>query len=205
MGFGIWRLAIELTGVWFGMMAAMMAPVVFPWILAFDRFGAGRPASIGRALSTISFAGGYLVAWLSWAIAAAQLQMLLMRLGNTDAMHEVAPTAGATILMVAGAYQFAPLKRACLTHCRNPLTYYLTRWRDGVFGGFRMGLGHGVYCVGCCWALMATALAAGMMNLWWMASLAVVAFVEQVVPRGDLIRVPLGVALVIAGVVRLTA
>lgn len=187
------------------MMAAMMAPVVFPWIRAFDRFGGGRSGSVARIASTASFGGGYLTAWLLYAIVAAQVQVLLMRTGASPSLRHVAPLAGAGILMIAGAYQFAPLKRSCLTHCRNPLSYFLTRWRDGSVGGFRMGLGHGVFCVGCCWALMATALAVGMMNLWWMAALAAVAFVEQVVPRGDLIRVPLGAALIIAGVLRIAA
>ena len=73
-------------------------------------------------------------------------------------------------------------------HCRNPLTYFLTRWRDGASGGFRMGFHHGLFCVACCWALMATTLAVGVMSLWWMAALAVVTFAEQVSPWGDRVR-----------------
>ena len=108
------------------------------------------------------------------------------------------------ILFTAGAFQFAPLKRACLMHCRNPLTYFLTRWRDGAAGGFGMGFHHGLFCVACCWALMATTVAVGVMSLWWMAALAAIALVEQVAPHGDTFRRPLGVALIAAGVWRYT-
>lgn len=184
------------------MMAVMMAPVVWPWVLAFHRFGGGADGRRARAVSTASFSSGYLTAWLFYAVGAALLQVLLLRAGAVDSLRGLAPAAGAGVLVIAGAFQFAPLKRACLMHCRNPLTYFLTRWRDGPAGAFRMGLGHGFFCVGCCWALMATALAVGVMNMWWMAALTAATFAEQVLPRGDRLRVPLGVALVAAGVLR---
>jgi predicted metal-binding membrane protein len=112
------------------------------------------------------------------------------------------PSAGAAVFAVAGVYQFVPLKRACLTHCRTPLAYFLTRWRNSPPGVFRMGFDHGLYCVGCCWALMTTALAVGVMNLWWMAALAAVALLEQVAPYGATLRRPLGGALLVAGLWR---
>jgi predicted metal-binding membrane protein len=183
--------------MWFGMMAAMMTPAVWPWVAAFHRFGHRT-----RAWHTAVFAAGYLAAWLAYSVVAAGAQLGLQRAGTLDPMRGLAPVAGAGLLVLAGLYQFAPLKRACLTHCRNPLSYLLARWHDGPMGGFRMGLGHGLYCVGCCWALMATALAVGVMNLWWMAALAGVAFIEQAVPRGDWLRIPLGVALIGAGLYR---
>jgi predicted metal-binding membrane protein len=191
---------LTLTGMWLAMMTAMMAPVAWPWIVAFQRFGAdARARSAGAVAATLSFSSGYLVAWLGYSILAAALQRGLTALGIFDG-HPWSSAVRAGILIGAGAYQFAPLKRACLSHCRNPITYFLTRWRNGPTAGFRLGLGHGVFCVGCCWALMATALAVGMANLWWMAALTAVAFVEQVIPHGDRIRVPLGIAL-IAGAV----
>ena len=113
-------------------------------------------------------------------------------------------THSAIVFLAAGLYQFAPLKRACLTHCRSPIGFFLTRWRNGPAAGFRIGLEHGIHCLGCCWALMATALAVGVMNLWWMAALAAIALVEQVAPHGDTFRRPLGVALIAAGVWRYT-
>lgn len=172
---------------WFGMMAAMMAPTMWPWVRSFHRFG-GSHASSG-VVATGQFAAGYLFTWFWYALAAAALEVAF------HGARAIAPL----IFVVAGVYQFVPLKRACLTHCRSPLSFFLARWRNGPAGAFRLGVEHGVYCVGCCWALMATAIAVGVMNLWWMAALAAVAFVEQVAPRGRALRVPLGVALLAAG------
>ena len=171
-----------LATMWFGMMTLMMVPTVSPWVLAVNRLG-GNPAI---------FSTGYVAAWLLYSLAAASIQLLLP--------HELPKALAASILFLAGAFQFAPIKRACLMHCRNPLTYFLTRWRDGAAGGFRMGFGHGIFCVACCWALMATTLAVGVMSLWWMAALAVVTFAEQVSPWGDRVRVGVGIGLIGASV-----
>ncbi len=188
--------------MWFGMMAAMMAPTAWPWARAYHRFSAAQHGP--RIGATMEFASGYLVAWLAYAIAAALLQRMLQLTGLMDHAGDVViPSAGAIIFLVAGLYQFAPLKRACLTHCRTPLGYFLTRWIDGPSGAFRMGLHHGLFCVGCCWALMATAFAVGVMNAWWMLALGIVALVEQTAPQGQLVRRALGGAFLLAGFVRL--
>lgn len=184
---------VALVLMWLAMMTAMMAPVAWPWVRAYARIDA-RPAAVA------GFGSGYLAAWLGYSVGAALVQLALARAGAA-----IVGMAGGALLVVAGLYQLASLKRACLTHCRSPLTYFLARWRSGPAGGFRLGIAHGLFCVGCCWALMLTALAVGVMNLWWMAALAAVAFVEQVVPRGDRLRVPLGVALVSAGLLALIA
>ena len=177
-------------------MTAMMAPTVMPWLTAVHRFTDRSVTRAGRFGATAAFASGYLVVWLAYSVCAAAAQVALQMFESVSAGSHVR----AAVLVAAGLFQLAPLKHACLTHCRNPLTYFLTRWRSGPVGGFHMGLGHGAYCVGCCWALMATALALGVMNLWWMAALTAAVFVEQVVPRGQLIRVPLALALIVAGV-----
>jgi predicted metal-binding membrane protein len=109
----------------------------------------------------------------------------------------MAPRAGTVIFLIAGAYQFAPFKRACLTHCRTPLGYFLTRWRGGPMGAVRMGLYHGMFCIGCCWALMATAFAVGVMNVWWMTGLGIVGIAEQVASHGHALRRTIGVGLVV--------
>ena len=171
-----------LATMWFVMMTTMMAPTVWPWASSFNRLG-GNP---------LIFSSGYAVAWLLYSIAAASIQLLLP--------HDLPTPIAAGILFTAGAFQFAPLKRACLMHCRNPLTYFLTRWRDGASGGFRMGFHHGVFCVACCWALMATTIAVGVMSLWWMAALALVTFAEQVSPWGDRLRIAVGWALIVSAV-----
>ena len=172
---------------WFAMMTIMMTPTVWPWMAAFDRLGGSK----------LIFSAGYAAAWLLYSIAAASIQLLLP--------HHLPAAIAAAILFIAGAFQFAPIKRACLTHCRNPLTYFLARWRDGRSAGFRMGFGHGLFCVMCCWALMATTLAVGVMSLWWMAALAIVTFAEQVSPWGDRVRVAVGVALMLGAAAQLSA
>lgn len=190
-----------LTLMWFAMMAAMMAPAAWPWVRAFHRFG-GADASPG---GTARFASGYLLAWLGYAIAAACLQRALERTALLPASAgAVVPGLGAAILLAAGLYQFAPLKRACLTHCRTPLGYFLTRWRNGPMGALRMGVHHGLFCVGCCWALMATAFAVGVMNVWWMAALAALALAEQIAPYGHVLRRVLGGMLLVAAIMKLT-
>jgi predicted metal-binding membrane protein len=193
-----WTLAL----MWFGMMAAMMAPTAWPWARAYHHFSkAERGAEIG---ATAQFASGYLLAWFGYATGAALLQRALQTAALMQPSSDVVvPRMGAVIFLVAGLYQFAPLKRACLAHCRTPLGYFLTRWIHGPSGAFRMGLHHGFFCVGCCWALMATAFAVGVMNVWWMIALGIATPVEQIAPHGRLVRRVLGGTLLFAGILRL--
>ena len=193
---------VTLTSMWFGMMAAMMAPTAWPWARAYHRVSGGTGSVALR--STTQFATGYLLAWLGYAVAAALVQRALQAAALMPPSSDVVvPRLGAVILLLAGVYQFLPLKRACLTHCRTPLGYFLTRWIDGPMGPLRMGAHHGLYCVGCCWALMATAFAVGSMNAWWMLALGPVAVAEQTAPHAEWLRRVLGAALVAAGMVRL--
>jgi predicted metal-binding membrane protein len=187
--------------MWFGMMAAMMAPTAWPWVRAFRRFS-GIDSGVS---ATARFASGYLLAWLGYAIVAALLQHALQRTALMRSPRDVvAPQLAAAIFLVAGLYQFAPLKRACLTHCRTPFGYFLTRWRDGPLGAFQMGLHHGLFCVGCCWALMATAFAVGVMNGGWMVALGMLTLVEQIAARGHTLRRVLGCAFLAAALLRLS-
>jgi len=186
----------SLTVMWFAMIAAMMTPAIWPWVLSFHRFSGREPG----AASTAQFVSGYAIAWLGYAIAATIVQLLLQRAGAlSHATLATTPAIGAMVFLAAGVYQFAPLKRACLTHCRSPLSFFLTRWRNGPSNSIRLGVLHGVYCVGCCWALMATAFAVGVMNLWWMAALAVIAALEQIGPHAQKARWIIGVSLIAAG------
>jgi predicted metal-binding membrane protein len=191
-----------LVLVWFGMMAAMMAPTACPWVRAFHRFsGRERAAAVG---DTLRFSLGYLAAWLGYSIAAAVAQTTLHTAGLMQPARDfaIAPI-GAAVLLLAGLYQFAPLKRACLTHCRSPFGYFLTRWRGGPIGAVRMGLHHGLFCVACCWAVMATAFAVGVMNVWWMVVLGGLALAEQIAPWGQMPRRLIGIAFLVAGFGRL--
>jgi predicted metal-binding membrane protein len=189
--------APPLVLMWMGMMAAMMAPTAWPWVRGFHRFHAGP--SRARAIGTAQFVLGYLAVWGAYALAVTALQLILAAIGTVDPMSGMRSSAAAApVLALAGLYQLTPLKRACLTHCRTPFGYFLTRWRSGGPAAFGIGFHHGLYCLGCCWALMATTVAVGMMNMWWMAALAIVTFIEQAVPFGDHLRRPLGLALLAA-------
>jgi predicted metal-binding membrane protein len=109
------------------------------------------------------------------------------------------PRLGGAILMVAGIYQLTPFKGACLTHCRSPLGFLMSRWRDGIVGALRLGIEHGTYCLGCCWALMCVLFVAGVMNLVWVAVLAIFVLAEKIAPPGPLLARVAGVAMITAG------
>jgi predicted metal-binding membrane protein len=115
-------------------------------------------------------------------------------------MAATSPLLAAALLIAAGVFQWTPLKRACLAACRSPLSFLMTGWREGWAGALVMGVRHGAYCLGCCWALMALLFVAGVMNLLWVAAIAVAVLVEKVVPRGDVIGRLVGLALIAAGI-----
>ena len=144
---------------------------------------------LGRAAGTAAFAGGYLVAWAIFGVLAAVAASLV----------DVDRGWLGPLLVVAGVFQITPLKQACLTHCRNPLSFLLVRWRSGPGPALRLGALHGMYCVGCCWALMLVMLAVGAAAMAWMIAIALVVFLEQVAPGGARLRLPLALALVAAG------
>jgi len=190
-GFHGFALAVVM---WQAMVVAMMAPVVAPWVAAYTRLLA--PAGGGAsARNAGTFATGYFLVWLAYSLVAAALQLSLQRLGMLTPAGASRPLAAA-VVAAAGAAQFLPLTRACLTHCRNPLSYLLARWRNGPPSPLRLGASHGAYCLGCCWLLMITALVLGVMNLAWMAVLTVVLVAQQSAPRGEWIGRAFGLALV---------
>lgn len=173
--------------MWTVMMAGMMLPSAAPIILlvlsTYRRRG-GRQART----STAAFAGGYLVAWMGFSAVAALAQAALHAaalLSSTMASQSVALAGG--IFLLAGAYQWMPVKNACLRHCRSPLHFLAQEWREGAAGGFVMGLRHGLFCVGCCWALMTLLFAAGVMNLLWVAAIAAFVLIEKLLAKGLLV------------------
>lgn len=197
-----WSARTFLTAVvmWQTMMVAMMTPTVAPWVGAYARLvGAGSGAAVAAPLS---FAAGYFAIWLVYSAGAALLQFTASSVGLLG-HGGASPLAASALLIGAGAFQFAPARQACLTHCRNPLSYLLARWVNGPIGGFRLGLTHGAYCVGCCWLLMLTGLALGLTNLAWMALLTVVISLEQGMRTGVGLGRLFGAALIAWGLVRL--
>jgi predicted metal-binding membrane protein len=151
------------------------------------------------------FAGAYLLVWTGFSVAATLLQALLEQASLlTPAMTSASTALSAVALVVAGAYQLTPLKQTCLSKCRNPLEFFVTRWRAGRAGAFRMGLEHGAYCVGCCWALMLLLFVAGVMNLLWVALIAVFVLVEKLFPAALVVSRATGAMLILTGLYLLT-
>ena len=202
----VWSMAdwLALFVMWSVMMIAMMLPSAAPVILivlkVYRRRGDGRART-----SAATFVIGYLLAWTSFSGVAAGAQVALHRASLlTDAMATRSTVVAGVILLAAGAYQWLPVKQACLSHCQSPLGFLTSHWREGSHGALLMGLEHGSFCIGCCWALMALLFAVGVMNLLWVAAIAAFVLLEKVTPQ----RVPIGRAagalLMVWGVFELT-
>jgi predicted metal-binding membrane protein len=148
-----------------------------------------------------AMAAGYLLVWAGFSLIATLLQRVLSRwLMLSPMMESTSPQISGTLLILAGVYQFTPLKHACLASCSAPVAFLMRRWRDGTFGAFRLGLEHGVLCVGCCWALMLLLFAGGVMNLTVIAALTAFVLIEKLTPFGvRSVRVT-GAALVAFGI-----
>jgi predicted metal-binding membrane protein len=194
------------VSLWVVMMAAMMLPSAAPMVVvhaAVER----RKREVGRRThpgATLSFAVGYLLAWTAYGVLAYALFQLLRSLdveafSSGDGERYLA----AGVIAVAAVYQLTPLKNACLRKCRSPLAFVVGSWRDGRLGGTRMGLGQGAWCVGCCWAAMATLFALGLMSLAWMAVIAGLVAVEKLLPWERVAS--LGIAALLAALAVLVA
>lgn len=148
-------------------------------------------------LRVSAMAGGYLTAWSAFSVGATLLQRLLsQRLLLTPMMESARPSATAWLLLLAGVYQFTPLKTACLTTCRSPLSLIMQHWRSGASGAFRMGAEQGVYCLGCCWALMLLLFAGGVMNIGVIAALTALVMIEKLTRVGPQAARASGLALI---------
>jgi predicted metal-binding membrane protein len=197
-----------LVGMWFVMMVAMMLPSAAPTILLFSTVSSRRRQQGVPAAPAAVFTAGYVLAWTLYATLAAGVQWELhRRLLLSSAMASASPALTGGLLVAAGLYQWLPIKRACLSHCRTPLGFFTSEWREGVSGALWMGMRHGTFCVGCCWLLMALLFVAGVMNLAWVAALAGLVLVEKLVRGGLWVGRLAGLAMVgwgvwvIAGVV----
>lgn len=189
-----------LFAMWAVMMVAMMIPSASPMILAFAGVNRTRRAHSLPYVATSAFVLGYVAAWTGFSLGATLAQEALHSVALISSMGvSTSRVLGGILLMAAGVFQWTPLKNACLRHCRSPLGFILTEWRDGGWGAFRMGLRHGAYCIGCCWLLMALLFVAGVMNLWWVAAIAVFVLVEKITPAGPWIARATGVLLMLWG------
>jgi len=193
---------LAIFAMWAIMMAAMMLPSAWPMVRTF-----AEVSSRNREMTRMrAFVGAYLIVWIGFSIAAAVAQWAFQLADwvNPMIVSTSAPLT-ATMLVIAGVYQFSPLKQMCLSRCRTPVGFLLGEWRPGVRGAWVMGLRHGLFCVGCCWALMALLFVGGAMNLAWVGALSIVVAIEKLAPKGDRVALALGAVLIAAGVGKLAA
>ena len=188
---------LPLFLMWAVMMIAMMLPSAAPMLLTFAAVARNRQRADRPYVPVSVFAAGYVAVWLAFSVAAALGQWLLHRaaLLSPTMVSSSALLAG-LLLLAAGIFQFTPLKRTCLTRCRAPLEFIMTRWREGRRGAFGMGVEHGAFCAGCCWALMALLFVLGVMNVIWIAVLTILVALEKMLPRARWLSAVSGIALI---------
>jgi len=188
---------------WLAMMAAMMLPTSLPIFAGYAKLTQGHRLLDVLPLTWL-LAGGYLLAWTVFGLTAFTADLWLHYIVERVAVLEENSTfIAATILLMAGVYQFTPLKKACLSQCRSPLSFLINNWREGGLGALQLGARHGAFCVGCCWALMLLMFAVGVANLFWMAALALVMFAEKVTRWVGPIGTATGAILIALGLIGL--
>ena len=183
------------VSTWVAMMAAMMLPSAAPTVSVYAMVGRRRRTA-GAGASVAAFVGGYLLTWLAFGLAAYAFFEIVRSL-DLDALDwdRGGPWVAGAVVALAAGYQLTPLKDACLRHCRNPLGFVMGSWREGRSGALAMGIHHGAWCVGCCWALMAALFAVGVMSVAWMAFFAFLVAAEKLIPWGRVLNLAIVVIL----------
>ncbi|WP_255571982.1 DUF2182 domain-containing protein [Celeribacter sp. PS-C1] len=187
--------------MWWIMMIAMMVPSAAPTILLYASLVRKNKNEAAPYASVAFFLSGYLAVWGAFSLIATLSQWGLSRLGVLSGMMELVNVAVASsVLIAAGTYQFTPLKKACLHHCQNPLVFLMHHWKPGAVGAYRMGAENGQYCLGCCWFLMALLFVGGVMNLFWIAGIALYVGIEKLSSEWKWLPPLTGGVLIAAGV-----
>lgn len=199
---GTWdlRYGVLMFGMWAAMMLGMMLPSAVPAILLYGMVvrSGGQPEK--PVLRSYVFVAGYLLAWTAFSLAATVFQWGLSVSDLLSPMMETdSGLLAGSILLAAGVYQWTPLKKTCLAGCRSPADFISRHWRPGAAGALRMGASHGLYCVGCCWALMLLLFFGGVMSLTWIAALTIAVLFEKLMPFGEWAGRLCGLALAAAG------
>ena len=197
-----WSLAnwLAVFAMWSVMMAAMMLPSATPMVLTFAVINRKR----GEEARSLFFVAGYLALWTAFGAMAVTAQWALQSVGLLSPMIVSASAwLSGALLFIAGVFQFTSLKHACLRACRSPLGFLMSEWHEGLLGAWRMGLRHGLYCLGCCWALMALLFVGGVMNILWIGALAALVAIEKLAPKGEQVAQILGVLMIGAGILTL--
>lgn len=193
--------ALMMFVMWVVMMIAMMTPTAAPMILLFAAINRKRKERDAPYVPTAIFVTGYLLTWAAFSAVATAAQWGLHQAALlSPMMMSTSAWLGGGLLIIAGVFQWLPLKDACLRHCRSPLSFLTNEWVEGANGALVMGLKHGAYCTGCCWALMALLFVGGVMNLLWIAGLTIFVLLEKVTPGGARIGRAAGLTLVGFGV-----
>ena len=183
--------------MWAVMMVAMMTPSALPMVTMFATLSKSRRSKQQPYTPTFVFLLGYLVAWTGFSVLATVAQWLFHSAGLLNQMmNSRSDLLSGVILILAGIYQWTPAKDACLNFCRTPLDFLLVEWREGSLGALVMGVKHGIFCVGCCWALMLVLFAVGVMNMLWVALIAAFVLIEKIFPSPGILRLFSGLALV---------
>lgn len=200
-----WALIIAM---WWVMMIAMMAPSATPTVLLYasvHRQASSREYAQEGLAPTGAFVAGYLLIWFAFSGVATVLQWVFERASLVSAMMMGSQSRwlSAGVLIAAGIYQLSPLKKACLAHCRSPAAFLSRHWKPNTRGALRLGAIHGAYCVGCCWMLMALLFVGGVMNLVWIAALAILVLIEKLLPAGRWVGSVAGVVLICWGIATL--
>jgi predicted metal-binding membrane protein len=187
--------------MWVAMILAMMLPTAGPMILTYAEIADTAAKKDEPVASPLALTAGYVTIWLGFALAATVLQLALTRAALLDpAMGAASPLFSGAVFLAAGAYQFSALKHACVTLCQRPFPFFLANWSSEASGVFRLGLRQGIYCLGCCWAMMLLMFAVGVMNVVWMAVLGLVMAAEKIATTTRFSRA-VGVVLALIGVV----
>ena len=190
--------AALFLSAWVMMMVAMMVPATLPLILLYRTIARNRLSPLRVRVGMVSLLVGYIALWAAAGLSVYAYNSLAGAAGSS-----LAAVLPALLLIVGGAYQFTPLKRICHTRCSSPLFFLMQNWRPGATSALRLGMLHGVDCLGCCAGLMVGLVALGVMNLAWMLTAAVIIFAEKTIPNSHRIARPLGVVMVAGGVVLL--
>ena len=181
--------------MWTLMTLVMMSTTAVPVLMSLRSIASNASQQIWWA-----FVFGYVVIWLGFALAASSLQLAIAELNLFDSQNGLNKILSGGLLITAGLYQFSSLKQKCQSECVAPMQFFIRHWRDGVNGSLKMGLRHGVTCVGCCWALMLLAFVGGLTNIWFMVLSAAVMAIEKFPVIGRRITLPLGVLIIVWGV-----
>jgi len=192
--------AVLMFAMWSTMMIAMMVSSAAPMVLLFAAIRRKQAASASPLVDAWIFLGGYLLVWAGFSLVATLAQWALERAGLLSmAMASSSAVLGGAILLLAGFYQFTPVKNVCLRYCQSPVLFLSRYWWPGATGALRMGLRHGGYCLGCCWFLMALLFVGGVMNLFWIAGIALYVAGEKLLPLGHRFSRAAGVGLIASG------